>query len=467
MSIGNFICLGITLLIMIGVNKLLQKSQIDFDKKKTIKRWFNLLATAGTIAQLVIMIFPSITTSISFGDNHDNSNDSTVITNTTTNYTSTARTSMEVTTTSKSLKSTATSTIETSENNGQTYIDAIPLEIGVTTEKSFIYNEDNYEENCIWYIVNIPKDGLFTLTINCSTDVYLNTELMCLNRENCINSDRGENRQMTLETPLQSGDYYIKTSYNESGHYSIESSLESSSYSNDGEINSPYQNAKMLETDTMYGHIGYKSNEINNDDNDDYFVLQVDNNQIKKINLSMDADLSVKIRVLASDGDTELFSDYGKNKEISLQCPLIKGKYYIHIERRENYGGYKLSLTSTKVEYLEEEPNSPYQKAKGITANNTVTGSIGFVNDKKEYDEYDWFKIKVDNNSHIVLKTSAKESFKYKIQLIDTNGEDVVQSSYCYGGEEVLEYDLNPGAYYYINICSNEYGEYRFSYCLI
>lgn len=466
MSMGNFICLGITLLLVIGVNKFIQKSQIDFDKKKTIKRWVNSLATAGTIAQLVIMIFPSITTSISFGVNHDNSNDSTVITNTTTTHTSTARTSMEMATTSKSLKSTTTSTIETGENNGETYIDAIPLEIGVTTKKSFVYNEDDYNENCIWYIVNVPKDGLFTLTINCSTDVYLNTELICLDRENSINSDRGENRQINLKTPLQSGSYYIKISYDKSGSYYMENSLECSSYSNDEEINSPYQNAKMLENDTIYGHIGYKSNDINNNDNDDYFVLQIDNDQIKKINLSMEADLSVKLRVLSSDGDTELFSDYGKNKELSLQCPLIKGKYYIHIECRENYGGYKLSLTSTKVDYLDEEPNAPYQKSREITANKTIMGSIGFVNDKNEYDEYDWFKIKVSNNSHIVLKTSAKESFKYKIQLIDTNGEDILQNSYCYGGEEVLEYDLNSGTYYFINIYSNEYGEYRFSYCL-
>jgi len=37
----------------------------------------------------------------------------------------------------------------------------------------------------------------------------------------------------------------------------------------------------------------------------------------------MDSDLKAKIFVIASDGATEIYSDYGKNKEIKLICPVL------------------------------------------------------------------------------------------------------------------------------------------------
>lgn len=63
----------------------------------------------------------------------------------------------------------------------------------------------------------------------------------------------------------------------------------------------------------------------------------------------MDSDLKAKIFVIASDGATEIYSDYGKNKEIKLICPLQSGTYYIRIECLENYGGYQLQMNSVEI----------------------------------------------------------------------------------------------------------------------
>ena len=75
----------------------------------------------------------------------------------------------------------------------------------------------------------------------------------------------------------------------------------------------------------------------------------------------MDSDLKAKIFVIASDGATEIYSDYGKNKEIKLICPLQSGTYYIRIECLENYGGYQLQMYSVEIKNLDSEPNNTYQ----------------------------------------------------------------------------------------------------------
>lgn len=74
-----------------------------------------------------------------------------------------------------------------------------------------------------------------------------------------------------------------------------------------------------------------------------------------------------------------------------LTCPLQSGTYYIRIECLENYGGYQLQMNSVEIKNLDSEPNNTYQKSIEAKSDETISGSIGFVNDKKEYDQYDWY----------------------------------------------------------------------------
>lgn len=85
-----------------------------------------------------------------------------------------------------------------------------------------------------------------------------------------LNYDCGQDRILNLNTPIQAGEYYIKISYEQSGTYSLNSQFSTSGYSKDEEINSPYQNAKLIESNTLNGHIGYKSNQPNETDTDDF-----------------------------------------------------------------------------------------------------------------------------------------------------------------------------------------------------
>ena len=121
----------------------------------------------------------------------------------------------------------------------------------------------------------------------------------------------------------------IKISYEQSGTYSLNSQFSTSEYSNDTEVNSTYQNAKSIESNTLNGHIGYKSNLPDETDTNDFYKLTLSSFQLYTFSLTMDSDLQAKLYVVASDGATEIYSDYGRNKEVKLTCPLQSGTYYI------------------------------------------------------------------------------------------------------------------------------------------
>lgn len=295
--------------------------------------------------------------------------------------------------------------------------------------------------------------------------MYCNINLICINGNDRLNYDCGQDRILNLNTPIQAGEYYIKISYEQSGTYSLNSQFSTSGYSKDEEINSPYQNAKLIESNTLNGHIGYKSNQPNETDTDDFYKLILNSFQLYTFNLTMDSDLKAKIFVIASDGATEIYSDYGKNKEIKLICPLQSGTYYIRIECLENYGGYQLQMNSVEIKNLDSEPNNTYQNSIETKADETINGSIGFVNDKKEYDQYDWYMFNINERKHIIINTNSPEPFQYEIRLIGTDGEQTLSYTTCRGEIETIEYDLEPGRYY-IRIYSSIYGEYEFSYNL-
>jgi len=330
-------------------------------------------------------------------------------------------------------------------------------------ERAFTYSDDR--DNCVWYIVSVSEDGLLSLTLNASVGVYCNINLICINGNDSINYDRGQDHILTFNTPVQSGEYYIKISYEQSGTYSLNSQFSTSEYSNDTEINSPYQNAKLIESNTLNGHIGYKSNTPNETDANDFYKLTLSSFQLYTFSLTMDSDLQARLYVIASDGATEIYSDYGRNKEIKLTCPLQSGIYYIRIECLDNYGGYQLKIDSIEINNLDNEPNNTYQKSIEIQSDEMINGCIGFVNDKNEYDRYDWYKLNIDERKHIIIKTTSSEPFSYEIRLIGTDGEQSLTYSNCRGEIETIEYDLDLGKYY-IRIYSDNYGEYEFSYSL-
>lgn len=423
-----------------------------------------ILTIATTLLSVLQFIIPSLSTPF-FNNTEEPSNkfsQSEIVT--TAEITTAAITSNKSFTSTETKTTTAIAATEApTEKSGKTYIDAIPLTIGEAYERAFTYSDDR--DNCVWYIVSISEDGLLSLTLNASVGVYCNIALTSINGDDSINYDYGQDRILTFNTPVQSGEYYIKISYEQSGTYSLNSQFSTSEYSNDTEVNSPYQNAKSIESNTLNGHIGYKSNLPDETDTNDFYKLTLSSFQLYTFSLTMDSDLQAKLYVVASDGATEIYSDYGRNKEVKLTCPLQSGTYYIRIECLDNYGGYQLKMDSIEIKNLDNEPNNTYQKSIEIKSDDTISGCIGYVNDKKEYDQYDWYKFNIDERRHIMIKTTSSEPFQYEIRLIGTDGEQSLSYSNCRGEIETIEYDLDPGKYY-IRVYSDNYGEYEFSYSL-
>lgn len=444
-------------LFLILVSYLIYKYFPPFFKTVKVKA---ILTFATALLGILQFTFPSLSSPFFDDNNEESSNQSSQSDIVTTAAITTNKSVTSLTTT----KTAAIAVTEApTEKSGKTYIDAIPLTIGESYERAFTYSDD--KDNCVWYIVKISEDGLLSLTLNASVGVYCDINLICINGNDSINYDRGQDRILTFNTPVQSGKYYIKISYEQSGTYSLNSQFSTSEYSNDTEINSPYQNAKLIESNTLNGHIGYKSNLPNETDTNDFYKLTLSSFQLYTFSLTMDVDLKASLYVIASDGATKIYSDYGRNKEIKLICPLQSGIYYIQIECLDNYGGYQLKMDSIKINNLDNEPNNTYQKSIEVQSDKMISGCIGFVNDKKEYDIYDWYKININERKHIIIKTASSEPFSYEIRLIGTDGEQSLYYSYCRGEVETIEYDLDPGKYY-IRIYSDNYGEYEFSFSL-
>lgn len=455
----------IIIVIAVILNIICKKSPNDSKKKRLIRKWGRIITNIGTAITILVFIFPSLSTPF-FSDNSQKSHNETSHAETVTTTLNVAGTTTKgnIYTTMKAITTDISeTTTTTTDKSGNTYIDAIQLKIGESCEKSIIYSDDN--DNCVWYIVNVSEDGLLSLNLNTSVGMYCYINLICINGNDSIDYDRGQDRILSINTPVQAGEYYIKISYEQSGTYSLNSQLTTSSYSNDLEANSPYQNANLIESNIINGHIGYKSNLPNETDTDDFYKLTLNSFQIFTFNLIMDSDLKTKLILIASDGSTEIYSDYGKNKEITLICPLQPGTYYIRIVCLENYGGYQLQINSDEIISLDNEPNNTYQKSVEIISDEMVVGSIGFVNDKNEYDQYDWYTFNINERSHITIKTSSSNSFQYEINLIGTDGEQSLSYFKCHGEIETIEYDLEPGKYY-IRVLSYNYGEYEFSYSL-
>lgn len=456
---------AIIIIIAVILNIICKETPNDSKKKRLIRKWGRVITNIGTAITILVFIFPSLSTPF-FDDNSQESHNETShaeTATTTLNIANTTKKSNTYTTTKTITTNISETTTTTTDKSGNTYIDAILLEIGEPCEKSVIYSDDN--DNCVWYIVNIPGDGLLSLNLNTSAGVYFYINLICINGNDSINYDRGQDRILTINTPVQAGEYYIKISYEQSGAYSLNSQLSTSDYSNDMEVNSPYQNAKLIESNILNGHIGYRSNSPNETDTDDFYKLTLDSFRLFTFNLTMDSDLKTKLFLIASDGATEIYSDYGKNKEIMFTYPLQPGTYYIQIVCLENYGGYQLQINSDEIKSLDNEPNNTYQKSVEIISDETIIGSIGFVNDKNEYDQYDWYTFNTNERSHITIRTSSQNPFQYEINLIGTDGEQSLSYSKCHGEIETIEYDLEPGKYY-IRVFSYNYGEYEFSYSL-
>ncbi len=287
-----------------------------------------ILTIATTLLSVLQFIIPSLSTPF-FNNTEEPSNkfsQSEIVT--TAEITTAAITSNKSFTSTETKTTTAIAATEApTEKSGKTYIDAIPLTIGEAYERAFTYSDDR--DNCVWYIVSISEDGLLSLTLNASVGVYCNIALTSINGDDSINYDYGQDRILTFNTPVQSGEYYIKISYEQSGTYSLNSQFSTSEYSNDTEVNSTYQNAKSIESNTLNGHIGYKSNLPDETDTNDFYKLTLSSFQLYAFSLTMDSDLQAKLYVVASDGATEIYSDYGRNKEVKLTCPLQSGTYYI------------------------------------------------------------------------------------------------------------------------------------------
>lgn len=153
MLIETLIRILLIVIIAIIINIVIGKIPNDSNTRSLIRRWGRIITGVITVITILTFIFPWISSPFYNDDSKESFNESSYSEIVTT----TSSTSNRITTpsTTKTTTTTNTTTEVPTEKSGNTYIDAISLTIGETSEKSITYSDDN--DNCVWYIVNISE----------------------------------------------------------------------------------------------------------------------------------------------------------------------------------------------------------------------------------------------------------------------------------------------------------------------
>ena len=375
---------------------------------------------------------------------------------------------------------------EPNDNGGQ----GTMLESGKTVQGHLGYLEgDDYRDDNDWYKLEVTQDGTVQLIIDPSQDFGLNINYM----DFCWKNQDG-NYQMrqnifpgtskrTLEVKdAGKGTYYVHINRS-GGHggYNLTYNFLPNKYGNDLADNDEGGKGDFIAPgQTVQGHLGYLEGD-NYRDNNDWYQLEVPQDGIVQLTIDPNQDFGLNINYMDfcwknQDGNYQMRQNIfpGTSKRTLEVKDAGKGTYYVHINRSGGHGGYKLSYTFQPNSYRNDpEPNDAIEQATPISKDERKTGHLGFLNDKNERDDHDWYRLETKNVSIMLVTTFEKDttsnlSINY-IDLVRKKGDNTTVVKNAFPGTKpstTLSIDnLEDDAEYYVHIArSSGTGGYTLSY---
>ena len=265
---------------------------------------------------------------------------------------------------------------------------------------------------------------------------------------------------------LVSGTYYVKFEYYEgAGSYNVtftsESSKETFPESQTNKQNT-IQSANKIYPNTKYvGQIAWN-------DESDYYKLTLDSSSLLEI-LFNGKFTSMYFYIFDENG-SQVTRDYvykSNTGEIvfNKSIYLLKGIYYIKVEKNEGYGNYtfEYSTTSSGETFTEiaSDNNNTMATADSINFGSVYKGLIAYN------DTIDFYKFNINAKSKVKFNFTGYAIREMVLYLFDKNGNQL-NKDYVYNsnnGNIVFSevYDLDVGVYYLKIEYNTGYGNYSFN----
>ncbi|MBK6365457.1 MAG: T9SS type A sorting domain-containing protein [Saprospiraceae bacterium] len=283
-----------------------------------------------------------------------------------------------------------------------------------------------------WYKLKVDKGGVIKLLFlsdgGPESNIFISDSMNLGSSLGFASFGFQAHKRDSIIVPLLKGTYYVFINQSRgSGSYSITSSLQVLQYPEDEEPNNSFDNAGVLNINgNVTGLIGHYSPNVKDYDPSDWYKLTVDKGGVIKLLFLSDGGPEANIFISDSMnlGSSLGFASFGfqDRKRDSITVPLLKGTYYVYINRSRGSGSYSIQSFFTLPNWPEDiEPNDDFMHSGLLAENSTISGLINYYNPaKKDYDPVDWYTLNVTNKGLIIIRLQSDGALESNIYLVDS-----------------------------------------------
>ena len=345
----------------------------------------------------------------------------------------------------------------------------------------------NDKQGDAWFRIEVPSDGVVTLTQTLSGDLRMYNVYFDYSDGNEVHgrSSTGyypENGQSLEVANVGKGTYYIQVVRNSgSGTCKLSYRFTANSYTNDAEPNDEAGlGATLTNGQTVQGHLGYVDG-TNYCDNDDWYKIEV--TQDGRVDLVYDCDQTYNLelykiffcRYRESDGQypERASTGYYVTNDTLTVTNVGVGTYYIHMNRNKGHGGYKLKYIFTPNSYQNDaEPNDEAGTGATLINGQTVQGHLGYVDGKDYVDHDDWYKIEVTQDGRVDLVYDCDQTYNLELYKIffcryrESDGQypERASTGYYVTNDTLTVTNVGVGTYYIHMNRNKGHGGYKLKY---
>jgi hypothetical protein len=317
-----------------------------------------------------------------------------------------------------------------------TWETATELKAGPTVTGQLGYDYQNTKDVEDWYVMNVPEEGIITLTIWSEETLKIGFgTINSLNAEDKELSRRvgqwldypGDTLTMTLPNAA-AGNYYLQLPhYSGYGTYHLRYNFTPCSKQNDAEPNDTWDTAgEIARGVTNDARLGYDY--YNSTDTKDWFKFVVPEEGVVTITARSEETLKLgfgEIKAVNADG-SETDRRVGRwfdipDSTLVLTLPnAAAGIYYLYMPHYSGYGGYTLRYDFTPCAIGNDvADNDTWEKAALIEAGKVVEARLGY-DYNNSMDTKDWFKFEVPEEGVVTVTVHSEPTLKIGMGAINT-----------------------------------------------
>lgn len=202
-----------------------------------------------------------------------------------------------------------------------------------------------------WYCINIPVEGYLNVSLLADPEVYATIGLYRNDGAGRITYAYGQDKVLTINSPLLPGEYYLRVScdeYNGAGGYTLSNTFKTFGKTNESEPNDSFQKSKEMSENGIYvGTLGSYSN--NEKDEKDWYKITVPAGVYLRADLATEETLGATIGIYNVDGGSQMTYAYTRNGGNAKCYKKIEtaGTYYICVNAPSGYGRYAVMATTS------------------------------------------------------------------------------------------------------------------------